>query len=31
MRAFSFLDVEEAEPASKEELDLPTLARKERP
>ena len=31
LRAFSFLEVEEAEPASKEELDLLTLVRKEGP
>jgi len=31
LRAFSFLEVEEEEPARKEELDLLTLARKESP
>jgi Family of unknown function (DUF6505) len=31
LRAFSFLEVEEEEPAAKEELDLVTLARKDGP
>jgi hypothetical protein len=30
LRAFSFLEVEEEEPAAKEELDLVTLARRDR-